>query len=232
MLDPIYSAGLMGGTSLAGSMLTGGSSSKDARRAREWQRYTARHAYKWTVDSLEEAGLNPMLAVSNGPSSGMTSPMPHRPDLGNALGSGVSSGLAYASTKADVELKKQETKARELELKATQGMYEYLTENPQLAQLFYTGKLSKAAGLSANVYAPLMSMNSGSAQSGMGRFWDRVMDWMIQGNLDAANRSTEELKKELQKQKKQKEQPKKSLAPAPSGYKYKRNRINLGPHNR
>lgn len=71
----------------AGSYLSGQSSARYAERS-------YKHRYRWMVNDLKKAGLNPMLAVSQGPGS---PPQPDFPNVGEAAVEGAATGAQAAS---------------------------------------------------------------------------------------------------------------------------------------
>jgi len=95
-------AGLSAGIGAIGSFLTGKSSQSAAERA-------YKHRYQWQVKDLEKAGLNPMLAVSQGAPN---VPQGNFPDMGQAASRGVEAFSAKtAATLAQAQGKNLEASA-------------------------------------------------------------------------------------------------------------------------
>ncbi len=91
------SAAIAGGLGLAGSLYGANSASKAAGLSwkqqvlmamfqRDWEKEKMQNAYQWTVEDMEKAGLNPILATRNGANSGG----------GITAGAGDTSGLKSA----------------------------------------------------------------------------------------------------------------------------------------
>lgn len=91
------SAAIAGGLGLAGSLYGANSASKAsglswkqqvlmAMFQRDWEKEKMQNAYQWTVEDMEKAGLNPILATRNGANSGG----------GITAGAGDTSGLKSA----------------------------------------------------------------------------------------------------------------------------------------
>lgn len=119
---------LLGGV---GSYLSGSSSARYAERS-------YKHRYRWMVNDLQKAGLNPMLAVSQSPGS---PPQPNFPNMGEDMAEGARTGVEAASA---AQLAKQQTdlleaqgraareQARETELKAD---YQQIVNNNSARRL-------------------------------------------------------------------------------------------------
>ena len=74
------------------------------RETRDWQERMSNTAYTRAVGDLKNAGLNPMLSLMHG---GASTPGVSAPVIGNALGAGVASGQAAASTFQGIEAARQ-----------------------------------------------------------------------------------------------------------------------------
>lgn len=89
----IAAAAIGAGIGAAGSIFSG---SQSANAARE----NYKHRYQWQVKDLQKAGLNPMLAVTNGAPN---VPQPHFPDVGEAAVKGASSAIQARLAKAQIQ---------------------------------------------------------------------------------------------------------------------------------
>lgn len=89
----IAAAAIGAGIGAAGSIFAG---SQSANAARE----NYKHRYQWQVKDLQKAGLNPMLAVTNGAPN---VPQPHFPDVGEAAVKGASSAIQARLAKAQIQ---------------------------------------------------------------------------------------------------------------------------------
>ena len=82
-----YAAGSMFGAGPVGAALGAGfDASAEAERSRDWQTDFAKHRYQYAVADLLKAGLNPMLAYSQGGASAPSAAMGHPADVSSAAG--------------------------------------------------------------------------------------------------------------------------------------------------
>lgn len=88
----------------AGQKDTNNTNVQLSRETRDWQERMSNTAYQRAVGDLGKAGLNPMLAYSQG---GASTPNMSAPTVGNAIGAGVASGSQAAQAIHAVESAKQ-----------------------------------------------------------------------------------------------------------------------------
>lgn len=123
-MDPLMGAALIGGgLNLAGGLIGNQNSSDEAtwardhsawqaRESRDWQNYMASTAYQRTTADMQAAGLNPMLAYSQGatPSpGGAMGQSPMAQQRNPFEGVNASTAAQIALTKAQTEKTKAET---------------------------------------------------------------------------------------------------------------------------
>jgi len=72
---------------IAGAAIGGIGSYFSGKSAADYAEYSQKHRYRWMVNDLKKAGLNPMLAVSQSPGS---PPQPDFPDIGEGMLKGSS----------------------------------------------------------------------------------------------------------------------------------------------
>lgn len=82
-----YAAGSMFGAGPIGAALGSGlDASAEAERSRDWQTDFAKHRYQYAVKDMLAAGLNPMLAYSQGGATAPGAATAHPPDISSAAG--------------------------------------------------------------------------------------------------------------------------------------------------
>lgn len=138
----IGAAGAIGGT-----MLTNSAQAAASKKQMEFQAYMSNTAYRRAARDLEKAGLNRILALGS-PASTPAGAQPNLHDLGQSLSSGINSGLAYKSVKANVERTKAETGITKVEERLSKDMLKFYEGNPGLKKAILGGMLSRQAGLS------------------------------------------------------------------------------------
>ena len=75
-----------GGMALGASLGSGLDGSAEAERSRDWQTDFAKHRYQYAVGDMIKAGLNPMLAYSQGGATAPGAATAHPPDISSAAG--------------------------------------------------------------------------------------------------------------------------------------------------
>lgn len=71
---------------VAGALIGAAGSYFSGKSAQDYAMYSQKHRYRWMVNDLQKAGLNPMLAVGQSPGS---PPQPDYPDIGEGALKGV-----------------------------------------------------------------------------------------------------------------------------------------------
>lgn len=98
---PVIAAGTgaaIGG--IAGGILGAAGSIFSGKQSADYAEESYKHRYQWMVKDLRKAGLNPMLAVSQGPGS---PPQPDFPNAGEAAATGAKAGSAVALARLEAQ---------------------------------------------------------------------------------------------------------------------------------
>jgi len=160
-MNPLIAASaVQAGGSLLGSLSSGALSSAEARRARKWQQYMARNAHQMEVADLKAAGLNPILSAGGSGAHAPGTSSPTWPDMGSAVGQGVSSAIALKSAKEELRTKAATRESAELDTMAKREMWKYFAENPHIRGLLMPAMLAQMAGLSPTVFGSLGAVTS------------------------------------------------------------------------
>lgn len=97
---------------VAGSAMGGMMGRSNAKQQQDAQNKAYQQRYQWTMNDLEKAGLNPMLAMNQGAVSGAGQmAMAQTPDVGGALTSGVKAGTEAVLAKASAKNLEAQTAA-------------------------------------------------------------------------------------------------------------------------
>jgi hypothetical protein len=134
-MDPITAGLVAGGMGLIGSSMTNQANTDIAQMAsqfnaqqsqqqRDWQEHMRATQYQTTVDDLQKAGLNPMLAYQQGGAgipSGAVATAAQAAPRQNVLGTAADKFLSSATTNADLKLKDEQQKLNSAQTANTQA---------------------------------------------------------------------------------------------------------------
>lgn len=81
----------------AGGATSAVMSAREARKQREWSRENYKHRFRWSMEDMKEAGLNPILAAGmglggGGTPSGASASMPNLAGIGDQVTTGIQKG--------------------------------------------------------------------------------------------------------------------------------------------
>lgn len=121
MVDLVGAGSILGGIgSIASAFGGGGDDAKQiARRNRQMQEYTAKHAIRWRVKDAKAAGIHPLYAMGVAPPSFTPTAIPGQTSTGDRLGQALDgagralSGYGQAKAQSQLDqLQVEEAKAR------------------------------------------------------------------------------------------------------------------------
>lgn len=101
---------LLGGSlGLAGGLASAAASFALQEDAQKFAKGMYKHRYRYTMDDMRKAGLNPILAYSQGVGGGVSAPMGNAPDMATAMSSGAESGARRGKISTEKDLIRQQT---------------------------------------------------------------------------------------------------------------------------
>lgn len=176
-------AGIGATSSGIGSAISGLWSAKAARDQRKWQERMTRHAYRYTMEDMRAAGLNPLLAYSQGATHPGQGAMAHVPDMGagmTGLGDtairGSKRDAEVDAIQADADLKRAGTtaasaaaykSANEGHLAATnQKILENTRPHSEALRDFYSTNAGKKFAVRKEQSMPIWSAGGGLFNEG------------------------------------------------------------------
>lgn len=132
------------GINAGGSLFSNSASAKQASKQMNFQRWMSNTAYKRAVRDMKRAGLNPVLAAGQ-PASTPTGAMGNVQNLGESLGRGVQSAVAYNSAKSQIRRTDAEAGILEAQQVIDKAVVDELEKNPDKKQAVIDGKITQEA---------------------------------------------------------------------------------------
>lgn len=168
-----WAAAIGGGLQLAGGLYQNRQSEQSAKVNRQFQERMVRNAYQYAMEDMKKAGLNPMLAFSQGGSKPVSGAMPNYENVASGVtNSAVAAATAIETVKnmreqnrniaADTELKDEQAMAqRELsalyQQQTANATQDYMIKDPEVDFMRDYG----------NLYVPWMKgFNAAGAATG------------------------------------------------------------------
>lgn len=104
---------------MGGAIHASNTSKENAQKNREFQLYMSNTAYQRAMDSMRDAGLNPMLAYSQGGASTGSGSMAQTPDFASAFGDIGHSAASALQLRSQLKNDKAERKLKAAQTAAT-----------------------------------------------------------------------------------------------------------------
>lgn len=124
-MDPVFggilAGGLAGGLDLFGGLLTNSANAAEAARNRRFVAKMYKKRYQFTVDDMRKAGLNPVLAATNGGSVGSVPSPGGLPSFDNVLGSAAHSAMSAAQGIASIRKTEADSERADADTNLTQA---------------------------------------------------------------------------------------------------------------
>lgn len=157
--------------SVAGSLL----SSNSASSASSQSEYAAKHRYRWAVDDMRRAGLNPVLAATSGGIAGATAPNYQQGNFSGLGQAGQSAAAVYNSStqrkQTDSNIQLQDTQSAKNVAEVPVLNQQALNYQTQNSNLVAQNELLKQQAITEAQRRVLMQAQTGlfSAQQGFTR---------------------------------------------------------------
>lgn len=173
---PLIAAGVSAAASAYGAHKQNQAQKAAAQKQMDFQERMSGTSYQRSMADMRAAGLNPMLAYSQG---GATTPGGAQPNIVNPMGtemSGVAStALQAAQTSANVNLTKAQTRTAQAIAKREEQWTKTLDGNPEAQMLMRSGSIpNTAAGMAAVKVRDIYSNAAGAASNSAKAYRSRM----------------------------------------------------------